>query len=75
MLVNLIPSRYKDFVSFIKMFKQRMEGIGKRKDWEKFFVDFKKINKVSMFENIDDISQGKKKLMNTISMISESFSM
>jgi len=63
MLVNMTPTRYKDFVAFIKSFKKRMDGIGKKKDWEKFFSEFKKINK------------GKKKLMNMVNMISASFSM
>lgn len=62
MLVNMTPSRYSHFVTFIRTSKERLHSIGKKKDWEKFYSEFKKVHK------------GKKKLMNMVSMISDSFS-
>eukprot|EP01118_Nematostelium_gracile_P018453 TRINITY_DN8192_c0_g1_i1.p1 TRINITY_DN8192_c0_g1~~TRINITY_DN8192_c0_g1_i1.p1 ORF type:complete len:399 (-),score=165.87 TRINITY_DN8192_c0_g1_i1:32-1228(-) len=61
LLINMIPSKYQDYVVFIKAFRKRMDALGKRDKFDKFFSEFKKVNKT------------KKKLMNMVNLISESF--
>jgi len=61
MVLNIMPSQYTPFITFLRSWHKRIVGaLGKKREWDRWVTAFKNANK------------GKKKLMNMVNMLSDS---
>jgi hypothetical protein len=61
MIINIMPSQYNLFVSFLRSWHKRIVGaLEKKREWEKWLTSFKNTHK------------GKKKLMGMVSLLGDS---